>query len=67
MYIAIEYTDDLTVNDWGHVTDTKEEAWDVVKDTFYAPNTRIHKIETLSFFCVTTQKPIFTKKGKHHD
>ena len=43
-YIAIELDSDGNINDEGRVAMTKEAAWEMVKDVFYAPRTVIAKV-----------------------
>lgn len=43
-YIAIELDDDGNINDAGRLAMTKEAAWEMVKNIFYAPNTVIAKV-----------------------
>ena len=43
-YVAIELDDDGNLNDAGRLAMTKEAAWEMVKDVFYAPKTVIAKV-----------------------
>ena len=50
MYVAVEYNDDDTVNDWGMPATTPKKAWKNVTGIFDKNSTKIHPILTTVTF-----------------